>query len=343
MDNASKHIPELTDAAKAAVLDSGIISELKQAVFSGKVTADDTDTLKGKAEAMADELQQLINSGTLDDADLQKFSTVLMRLRGALQNGTISREALAAVLSEASGAVATASSSKSQAMQEKIEQLWQQLEQHNKAINDDFDTMRKAGMVFDDELWKKHERLLRELQEHPRDIEKQKELNAVDDKLLEEAESQLAKHPEARPAFEHAKTESEARHKVVDHDLVALEKNINDMDSAWDKPPVKENASTLKASLEEVTLNDIESQHVGQKLKNQAIVISSYVLLASFIPIKILQIFVYMQTKVCLRTKSCCKQGLFHFTAIVKAFIIKVYNDSLSSLHHHPAGKSVQI
>ena len=56
MENASKYTPELTDAAKAAVLDSGVISELKQAVYSSKVTADDTDNLKGKAEAMADEL-----------------------------------------------------------------------------------------------------------------------------------------------------------------------------------------------------------------------------------------------------------------------------------------------
>nr|WP_322624519.1 hypothetical protein [uncultured Flavobacterium sp.] len=253
MENASKYTPELTDAAKAAVLDSGVISELKQAVYSSKVTADDTDNLKGKAEAMADELQQLINSGTLDDADLQKFSGVLMRLRGALAGGTISREALAAALSEASGALAATSSSKSQTMQEKIEQLWQQVEQYNKAINDDFGTMRKAGMVFDDELWKKHERLLQELQEHPRDIEKQKELNAVDDKLLEEAESQLSKHPEAQPAFEHAKKESEVRHKVVDKDLSASEKRISKSNLAldWDK---------------DLTMNDIQMPAVGQKV-----------------------------------------------------------------------------
>lgn len=343
MENNAAYSQKLPDAVKAALQDSGVIAELKQAVYVDKAVSVDTEALKGKAEAMADDLQQLINSGTLDDADLQKFSGVLMRLRAALQNGTLSREALAAALSEASGALAATSSSKGQAMQEKIEQLWQQVEQYNKAINDDFGTMRKAGMVFDDELWEKHERLLQELQEHPRDIEKQKELNAVDDKLLEEAESQLAKHPQARPAFEHAKKESEERHQVVDHDLVVLERNIIDMDSAWGKPPVKENASTLKASMEEVTLNDIEPQHVGQKLKNQAIVISSYVLLAGLLPIKILQIFVYMQTKVCLRTKSCSKQGLFDFTTIVKTFIIKVYNDSLSSFHHHPAGKSVQI
>lgn len=277
MEDHISNTPILTDKAKAALRNAGVISQLKQAVYSeDTIKTGDADLLKGKAAAMAENLQQLIDSGTLNDTDSQKLNSILSQLRGALQGGKISREALVMALSEASTAIGTASlTSKSMKEQQKVNQLWQKIEQCNESINDDFEKMQKAGIVFDEKLLEKHKRLLEYLQEHPQDIEKQKELNAVDDQMLKQAESQLAKHPDAKPHFDDAQQKSDDRHQAVDKDLKTVKGRDFELDSNteldWDISSSKEN-STIR--IHDVTLDDIKQPNVGQTQRSRTTGIS---------------------------------------------------------------------
>lgn len=280
MENQSSDKPVLTDIAKTALRDAGVISQLKQAIYSNDSSkTDDSDALKGKAQAMADDLQQMIDGGTLNDADTQKLNSILTRLRGVLQGGSISREALVMALSEASTAINAASATaKSVTEQQKTDQLWQEIEKHNKNIDDDFEKMQQVGIVFDDKLMEKHKRLLEYLQAHPQDIEKQKELNAVDDQMLQQAEPQLGKHPTARYPFDDAKKESEERHQKVDHDLAAVKKSAlefgSNTDLDWDAPAQEKSKPSGNSGIKDVTMNDVETPNISQKPRNKANIIS---------------------------------------------------------------------
>jgi len=260
----------LTDAAKASVLHTGLHTQLKRAVSPAKPVHDsDVQALKRDAQAMAETIQQLLNSGGLDDAVTQKLNAVLSRLKGALHGGHVSREALATALAEATSALSGAEAASKTASAITIEQLWLQVDAYNKEINDDFEKMRKAGIQFDEKLWHKHRQLSEYLADHPHSIKEQKELDAVDDELLLQAEPQLAKHPNAKEAFDDAKKKSHERHKVVDHDLNKAQQNMNDTSLInWDSPVADDKAGYgNKQLLTNVTMDDVSLQTVGQKPK----------------------------------------------------------------------------
>lgn len=262
----------LTDAAKASVLNAGLIGQLKHALHSHKPEHEnDLHSLKQDAKAVAESLQSLLNGGRLDDTTTLKISGALFRLKAVLQGGGISREALSAVLSEASSLAATAEGSASQDNAATIEKLWQQVETYNHEINDDFEKMRKAGVLFDEKLWNKHKQLLEQLRLHPHDITNQKELNAVDNQLLHQAEPQLEHCPGAKHAFDDAKKKSNDRHKVVDHDLQekANRTPLTTAELDWDAPISKsKSVANDKSACANVTMNDVALQNVGQKSKS---------------------------------------------------------------------------
>ncbi len=273
MPNDLTKNPLLTDAAKAAVLGQGIIPKLKNSINAGDNPKDaKLEALKNKAQVTIEEIEKLVGGGNLDSATAQKLVAVLAKLRSAAHSGSISREALANVLSEAATMMTAAGGVGKTNTDATSEKLWQTIEACNKAIHDDFERMYGAGVVFDEKLWDKHKQLTEYMLTHPRDIEKQKELNQVDDQLLLQAESQISAHPEAKKYFEEAKKKSEDRHKTVDEDLAAIEKKTIQLDSNtdldWGTPPSKEKpGATQKSLFHETTMNDVESQNVGQKPK----------------------------------------------------------------------------
>lgn len=264
---------ELAESVKSSVMDSGVIAKLKQATAAdaSKSHHADVEGLRKQVQATIEEIQQMLDSGNLDDGASQKLSAVLSKLRGALQRGAVSREALAAVLSEATSAISTADNSGKATTVVTSEQLWQQVENYNHEINDDFEKMRNAGVLFDEKLWNKHRQLLEQLRLHPHDINNQKALDAVDDQLLHQAEPQLAEHPNAKHAFDDAKKKSDDRHKVVDRDLTEISKKNNLATSEnidWDSPAASDKTITAhKPLLANVTMDDVSLQTVGQKPK----------------------------------------------------------------------------
>ncbi|EHQ29783.1 hypothetical protein [Mucilaginibacter paludis] len=262
MSNAGDH-DALTDEARSAVLASGALENLKQVSFdttsSGK---NDVEDLKQQAETVVENIQQLLDGGNLDDSAALKLSAALTKLRGALGNGKLSRAALTAALSEAAAAV-NGAGDKGMSAQQKEAQLWQQIEADNKDIDDDFEKMRKAGINLNDGLWNKHKELMEYLKTHPRDIAKQKELDAVDDAMLLQAEPQMAKHPEAKPLFEDAKKKSDDRHQAVDRDLAGIDKNTS-INNSVSMADFDENP---KSANDKLTMNDVASPLVGQKPK----------------------------------------------------------------------------
>ena len=89
----------------------------------------------------------------------------------------------------------------------------------------------------------------------------------MDDALLMQAEPQLAKHPDAKAFFDDAKAKSKDRHKVVDQDLVNIDKALSKVDvnsTDFDEPAdaAKKNVSG------DLTMNDVTLQAVGQKPKS---------------------------------------------------------------------------
>lgn len=219
--------------------------------------------LKKKALGMVEDLQQLIESGKLNDVASQKLNGVLTKLRGVLQEGVISREALAMVLSEAIAAIGTANGAGGNLTpQQRMAQLWQKIDTYNKEIDDDFENMRKAGIVFDEKLWNKHKQCSEYLQTHLHDIEMQKALNAVDDQLLEQAERQLRKCPNAKPHLDDAKNKSKERHKDV-AEAVAMTRVIE-----------QDIAGLTDADLDirqgqEVTMNDVSAPAITKHKSTQ--------------------------------------------------------------------------
>lgn len=256
---------KLTEAAKAAVTVSGITINFRDMMHAGDPALRDSDmqALKKKAQAKIEDLQQLIGSGKLDDANSQKLNAILTRLLGALQAGVISREALASALSEATTALGAADgTNKNLSPQQQAEMLWQKIDGYNKDIHGDFEKMREAGIVFNEKLWNKHQQLSEYLQAHPHDIEKQKELNAVDDQLLRQAKPQLGQCPDARPHFDDATAKSEKRHKdVAEAEAItrAKKQTATELtDADWDVPQG-----------EDVTMNDVTAQAIARQKPEQ--------------------------------------------------------------------------
>ena len=240
---------------------------------------------------MLNQIEQLL-TGNLSDAATQKLNAALVKLQGLLHSGSISQEVLAVALADAVVAISAANAENAQlSPQQKIEKLWHEVEHYNKEIEDGFEKMRKAGIVFDQQLWTKHTHLAEDLQSSPHDLAKQKELDAVDDALLREAEPQLGSHPEAKEFFNDVKKESEQRHKAVDQDLEHAQESIKEAntntDLDWEK------------SGKDVTLNDVEPQNVGAKNQSS-------------------QKFVRKQTNVCFRTKLSKWCRFFLFRKITK-------------------------
>lgn len=254
----------LTDAVKAALAGSDLAP--KQPILNHSDTEADVQALKGKALAAAEDVAQLIDSGKFDDAEVQKLSGALVKLRSVLQDGKITKQALATALGEVSIAIGAAESSrKDQMLRQQEARIWHKVEQCNKEIDDDFENMRRAGIVFDDKLWRKHKELSEHMQAHPQDIDKQKELNAVDDLLLQQAEPQLKKHPNGKSHLDDAKKKSKDRHQMVDNDLAALESSTLIVNS---NTKLDWTASiTADGQGKDMTIDEIERPSVGQKTK----------------------------------------------------------------------------
>jgi hypothetical protein len=260
---------EIPDVIKEKISSLGILPKLVSMHAHQPLINDNLNALKSEVTAKIEDVQAKLTSGNLNDADLQKLNTVLIRLLGALASGHISHSALALALAEASIAINVADSKTgtNETLHQKMEQLWYQIEKKNNDIDDDFEKMRKANIVFDENLWNKHMQLLDYLQAHPHDIEKQKELNAVDDVLLQQAAPQLEKCPDAKPYFQDATEKSKERHQTVDHDLAALKKQtIAIADADWDTPYSQEKPKAGNGNFfQEATMNDVEPPSVGQK------------------------------------------------------------------------------
>jgi hypothetical protein len=259
---------KLTDAVKASVLDSGALANLKRVTHDNahQPDKDSLHELKQQAHATIDNIQQLLDSGKLDDSTSQKLSSALSKLKGVLGKGVVSRDALAMALSEAVTAVGNADSSKGMSAQQKAEKLWKRVEADNKEIDDDFIKMRRAGIVLNQSLLDRHNQLMADLQAHPHDIAKQKELDAVDDAMLMQAEPQLEKHTDAKPSFEDAKKKSKDRHEAVDKGLAAVENKKSSANTAFD--------DDAPASGGKLTMNDVTLQSIGQKSKSAAKLVS---------------------------------------------------------------------
>ncbi len=222
----------------------------------------------------------------------QRLNAALVKLQGLLQGGSVSQEALSDAITDAVVAISAVSAeSNGLNPQRKIEKLWHEVEHYNKEIEDGFGKMRKAGIVFDSQLWEKHRNLLERLHNSPHDLASQKELDAVDDALLHEAEPQLDAHPAARKFYNDVKKQSEQRHKLVDEDLELAAKELQARNAAVDLDWLQ--------SAKDVTLNDVESQHVGSQTNSS-------------------QKFVRKQTNVYLRTIRAVLRRFFQFMKIKK-------------------------
>jgi hypothetical protein len=257
MDNET-----LSDKVKASVISSGVLAKLKN------VTQPDMDKqsdnhrhdLKHQVQDAIDDILKKLNSGMLDDSTSLKLSGVLQKLQAALHN---SPDTLAAVLSEAATAISS-SGSESISVAQKKAQLWQQVETDNKTINDDFEKMHEAGIAFNDTTWNRHKQLMQNLKANPQDLKTQKELDAVDDALLLQAQPQLKQCPDAQASFGDAKVESDDRHKAVDQGLMLIDKK----EIANNSVSLSDFDNDTPASGGKLTLNDVTSQSVGQQVKS---------------------------------------------------------------------------
>lgn len=254
----------LSESIKKSLKDSGALADLKQVSFDDPSIKEREllTQLKGQAKDAIDEIQKLLDSGILDDASAKKLSDTQAKLKSAIK-GPMTAAALAAVLSEANNVLTGADASgKNGIPQATKEQLWQRVDAYNKEIDDDFDKMRKAGMVFNDKLWNRHKELGEYLKAHPHDIGTQKELDAVDDAMLLQADGQVKACPGAKDACDDAKQKSADRHKVVDKDLAGVSKN----EAAGYTMSMADIDSYIDTS-NHLTIDDITIQSIGQKQK----------------------------------------------------------------------------
>jgi len=263
---------QLTDDVKEFILRSGIGNNLKQVTYNDdKRPADNqVDGLKQQAQAEISEIQQLLNSGTLDPESSKRLSGALHLLQGALAKKNISAAELSAAITDAMIATVSAEGGpNSPAVKKRAEKLWHQVDVDNKDIDDDFTKMRKAGVKFNDSLWNRHEQLMADLKEHPHDLKKQKELDAVDDALLVQAQPQIGQNPDAKMAFNDATDKSKERNEMVNKALTEINKQLsktNTTDAALDDQD-KTKAKSAGANL---TMDDVKVQNVGQKPKSVA-------------------------------------------------------------------------
>jgi len=295
----------LTDEARASVRNSGALANLRQVSFDNKarVNKNGPEDLKHQAETMIENIQQLLDSGKLDDGTTKKLSDALTKLRSALAKDSVSKADIATALSEAANAV-TGVESKSMSAQQKAEKLWQRVEADNKDIDDDFTKMQQAGFVFNQSLLDRHKELMEYLQTHPRDIGKQKELDAVDDALLLQAESQTGQHPDGKADFDDAKKKSDDRHQLVDKALGTVAQNASVTAADFD--------DDNQVSAGDLTLNDVKSPSIGQKSKSGE------------------NKFVHKQTNVCFRIKPNVNQRLYASRKIRNRLIFSKLNNDKS-------------
>ncbi|WP_457128754.1 hypothetical protein [Mucilaginibacter sp. HD30] len=231
MDNA-ENSKKLTDAVRASVTHSGVLSNLRQ-VKHEDAPHDDLAKLTEQANTAIENIEHLLNAGKLDDTTSLKLTAALTKLRSAVGKDNVSRAALTQALAEASTAVSgTDCTGKAQTLQEKTDQLWHRIKTSNKEIDDDFTKMQKAGIVFNQTLLNRHTELMEYLKTHPRDLTSQKELDAVDDAMLLQAEKQLKEHPNAQPSFDDANKKSKDRHEMVDKELAVISKRESVADNA---------------------------------------------------------------------------------------------------------------
>jgi hypothetical protein len=253
---------QLADIVRSSLIDSGVIAGLKQVAYNDPLPSDNDsmDDLKQEAQTAVADIQRALDARNPDDTGSQKLKSALVNLRSALAKGTISRAALEMALAEAASAMSGTEGATQSTSQKIEEQLWLRVESDNKDIDDDFTKMRKAGVIFNDSLWNKHQQLMEYLQTYPHDISKQKELDAVDDVMLMQAGQQLDKCSDAKPSFDDAQKKSEDRHNAVDKALagIAKKKSVGSDISMADFDDVRAPDSKL-------TLNDVKSQAVGQK------------------------------------------------------------------------------
>ena len=289
----------LTDSVKASVMGSGVLDKLKT-VAQGSVPPsrdENQQALQQQARAAIADIQELLSASRNDRASA-KLTGLLAKLQNALEKGTLSGSSITAALSEAVSATNSASENVPAhhlTPQQQKEKLWLQVEADNKEINDDFTKMQKAGVHFNDGLWERHKQLTEELAAHPRDIKKQKELDAVDDAMLMQAEKQLDTHPDAKAFFDDAKKRSIERHQLVDKDLEAINNNkrlstANAVDAAFNEDA----HLSPKPQGGQLTIDDIKPPEQTPEPDAKK--------------------FVRMQKNVQFRTKSHQTPALFFFT-----------------------------
>jgi hypothetical protein len=257
----------LTDLVKAAIADSGLLTKLKVTANEGvQQHNNNQQALQPQARAAISEIQDILSTCRNDRASA-KLMGMLAKLQNALEQGTLSSASITAALSEATSAMNSSDENTIQGSvtpQQEKEKIWLQVATHNKEINDDFEKMQKAGVHFNDGLLNRHKQLMEELAAHPQDIKKQKELDAVDDAMLMQAEKQLDKSPDAKASFDDASQKSKERHQLVDKALEALNTNLakaNDKKSLFDAdaPPLD------KVFGDTVTMDDVKAP-AGKKL-----------------------------------------------------------------------------
>jgi hypothetical protein len=226
----------------------------------------DIQPLKQATEKMIEDIQQLLNGGTLDDAVSRRLNNALAKLQGALQGGTISWAALVAALAEAGTAINTANRHDgAMAPQQKMEQLLRGIEQDSKDIDDAFEKMRKAGIVFTKQDWEQRKQLRQYVSDHPGDIEAREALNAKEQAMIADAAPQIVHCPGAQEPFDEAKSKNanqqeKLREASATAEAIRKEYTIND--GAWDGTAL---GSKKDVQGKDVTMNEVESQHFGQK------------------------------------------------------------------------------
>jgi hypothetical protein len=253
------------DEVKASVARSGALVTLKDVTHTGAAAAE-LEAIVQQAQSAVENLEQLLDNGKLDDTATQRVVSVLSRLKSVLTGDNVSPAAIASALSEATSAAngVNSSAGKAPAAPPTVEQLWAKVETYNKEIDDDFEKMRKAGVTFNDGLWNRHNDLIEHLKNHPRDINAQKELHAIDDALLLQAEAQLKDHPNAQAAFDDARKKSDERRELINSDL-ALVTNKKELlssnkDADWE-------TSVVSSEHSNISFADITSPIGGAKTK----------------------------------------------------------------------------
>jgi hypothetical protein len=115
--------------------------------------------------------------------------------------------------------------------QQKMAKLWAEVAEANKKVDDYFGFLKEKGVDFDDADEKRRKDLQERLKANPHDLEAQKELAALENRMLTEAEPQIEKIAKTDPEVAERKKEVEPVISERDKKLEAID-NIREKDMA---------------------------------------------------------------------------------------------------------------